>query len=61
MITHLLYDYFYYYSTTTTNYYCRKPAEVLQREQQAKQERLTAPDEPAKPTGPDGDVDCKQQ
>ena len=36
----------------------RKPAEVLQREQQAKQERLTAPDEPAKP---DGDVDCKQQ
>lgn len=36
----------------------RKPAEVLQREQQAKQERLTAPDEPAKP---DGDADCKQQ
>lgn len=41
--------------------YYRKPAAVLQREQQAKQERLTAPDEPAKPTGPDGDVDCKQQ
>merc|ERR1712216_215619 len=39
----------------------KKPAEVMQREQQAKAERLTAPDEAAKPPGPDGDVDCKQQ
>ena len=40
----------------------RKPAEVMRREQQAKAERLTAPEETAKPSsGPDGDVDCKQQ
>ena len=40
----------------------KKPAEVIQREQLAKAERLTAPEETSKPaSGPEGDVDCKQQ
>ena len=38
----------------------KKPAQVLQRERQAKAERLAAPEEATKPQ-PDGDVDCKQQ
>ena len=38
----------------------KKPAEVMQKEQQAKAERLAAPDESAQ-AQPEGDVDCKQQ
>ena len=38
----------------------KKPAEIMQKEQAAKAERLAAPDDTAK-AQPDGDVDCKQQ
>lgn len=38
----------------------KKPAEVMQKEQQAKAERLAAPDESAQ-AQPEGDVECKQQ
>ena len=57
----LLYSTLLYSTLLYSTLLYRKPAEVLQREQQAKQERLTAPDEPEKKAGPEGDVDCKQQ